>query len=79
MRIASDTGACTRVCAEPAAGPIADRLEALTAELAESGLRLLRLRRPWDAEFWPQARRGFFDFRRHSPTGLRQLGLPVGD
>jgi deoxyribodipyrimidine photo-lyase len=77
--IANETGASSLVCAEPAVGPLADKLDALTAELAERGLCLHRLRRPWDAEFWPQARRGFFDFRRHIPTGLRRLRLPVGE
>jgi deoxyribodipyrimidine photo-lyase len=40
---------------------------------ATQGLRLHRLRRPWDSLCWPHATRGFFPFRERIPGLLRAL------
>lgn len=56
-------------------GPAADRLASLDPVLAESGLRLVRLRRPWDEELWPQATAGYFPFKERLPEALQRLGL----
>lgn len=68
-------GANAIVCAEAAVGPLTAQLDQLAAQLSSTGIPLYRLRTPWDAEFWPQARAGFFGFRRHIESGLRRLGL----
>lgn len=46
--------------------PVGFNATALTKigeELAEAGVALIMLRRPWDTDHWPLARRGFFAFR----------------
>jgi len=53
-------------------GPARDRLDRLKAELAESGVTLSRALRPWDAQAWPHATRGFFSFRERIPALLRE-------
>ncbi len=44
-------------------GPARDRLDEAAARLARSQIRLVRLRREWDAELWPLATAGYFPFR----------------
>ncbi len=56
-------------------GPVADRLAAITPELAQAGVALIQIRRPWDAQFWPHARKGFFAFKEQIPALLRADGL----
>jgi deoxyribodipyrimidine photo-lyase len=51
-------------------GPVADRLAAMGAALADHGVRLVPIRRSWDSEAWPHATRGFFQFRSHIPALL---------
>ncbi len=58
------------VTGEAAVGPVADRLEALRAGLAADGVRLVRLRRDWDALAWPMATKGFFGFKAGLPRLL---------
>ncbi len=58
------------VTAEAAVGPVADRLAALAAALAGDGVRLVRLRRDWDAAAWPLATKGFFAFKTAIPRLL---------
>jgi deoxyribodipyrimidine photo-lyase len=43
-------------------GWTADRLAAAEQELADRGIRLHRLCRPWDTALWPHAQSGFFSF-----------------
>ncbi len=56
-------------------GPVADRLAALTPVLADAGIALVQIRRPWDAQFWPHAKKGFFPFKEQIPEILRADGL----
>ncbi|OYU16516.1 MAG: hypothetical protein CFE37_00510 [Alphaproteobacteria bacterium PA4] len=58
------------VTGDAAVGPVADRLTALAAALADDGVRLVRLRRRWDDLAWPQATRGFFPFKAAIPQLL---------
>ncbi|MFN7174051.1 MAG: FAD-binding domain-containing protein [Thermaurantiacus tibetensis] len=48
-------------------GPVASRLARLAATLAGDGVRLVPLRRAWDARAFPHAGRGFFAFRQVIP------------
>ena len=61
------------VTAEAPVGPVADRLAAMTVALSGDGIRLVQLRRGWDAAAWPLATKGFFGFKTAIP---RLLTLP---
>jgi hypothetical protein len=52
-------------------GPVRDRLDQLDRELSDD-LTVTRLLRPWDAQAWPHATRGFFPFRERIPALLRE-------
>ena len=56
-------------------GPVADRLAALAPELTREGIALIQIRRQWDEQFWPHAKKGFFPFRERIPALLREEGL----
>jgi len=43
-------------------GWTADRLGAIEDGLTARGIRLYRIRRPWDGDLWPHAKAGFFAF-----------------
>ena len=58
------------VTAEAATGPVADRLEVLASSLAADNIRLVRIRREWDAAAWPLATKGFFAFKVAIPKLL---------
>ena len=60
------------VTAEAPVGAVADRLAALHTALAGDGVRLVRVRREWDAAAWPLATKGFFPFKAAIP---RLVGL----
>jgi deoxyribodipyrimidine photo-lyase len=55
------------------AGWTAEALEEVRVALADRGIRLHRLRRPWDEACWPLARKGFFPFRESIPGLIRHL------
>lgn len=63
------------VTAHAPVGPVADRLAALTPLLADAGIALVQIRRPWDTQFWPHANKGFFAFKEQIPGLLRADGL----
>jgi deoxyribodipyrimidine photo-lyase len=58
-------------------GLVADRLAALAPVLAGEGVALVQVRRRWDAQFWPHARKGYFAFKERIPELLRADGLPA--
>lgn len=60
----------------PFTGPVGDALPAVRAALAEAGVALVLLRRPWDAQLFPFARRGYFDFWARAQARLRER-LPL--
>ncbi len=68
------------VTLETPAGPWAERVEALGRRLAALGIRLVRIRRPWDSTLWPGATQGFFRFHGHARAQDRLLSLvaPAG-
>jgi hypothetical protein len=55
-------------------GPIAWHLTDLKRVLADHGVRLVRLRRPWDSRTWPLATGGFFKLKERLPYLVRDLG-----
>lgn len=52
-------------------GPVRDRLDRLTVDLAGEGMTLARMLRQWDSRAWPHATRGFFPFRERIPALVR--------
>lgn len=65
---AKEMGVHQILTAQAPVGPMADRLSALAATAAGSGLRLHQVRRVWDSQGWPLATKGFFAFRQHIPA-----------
>lgn len=59
----------------PPVGPTCNLLDPALSELANEGVALKRLRRPWDDAFWPHATHGFFRLKERIPSVLRQLSL----
>lgn len=55
----------------PFTGPVGNALPAVRAALADAGVELVLLRRPWDAQLFPLARRGYFDFWARAQRWLR--------
>lgn len=49
-------------------GPAAERLAAARATLAEQGISLIQVLRPWDAAAWPHATKGFFTLKKQIAT-----------
>jgi deoxyribodipyrimidine photo-lyase len=64
---------------EAPVGPLAEGLARLATELADDGIEIRPLRRPWDALAWPHATHGFFRFREQIPELLsrNRLGEPI--
>lgn len=56
-------------------GPVSEALARLGPQLAEQGISLARIRRPWDGSFWPHAKRGFFPFKERIGNLLDKLGV----
>ena len=65
----------TIVTAHAPAGPVADQLLGARDELDRHGIRLVQLRRAYDRETWPHARRGYFKLKKQIPSILERLGL----
>jgi len=55
-------------------GPVAELLAEAADKLAQHGIRLLQLRRPYDSLVWPHARRGFFKLKDQIPALIERLG-----
>jgi deoxyribodipyrimidine photo-lyase len=68
-------GTSTIVTTEAPTGPMADALQQLSVELAQDGIEIITLRRPWDNLAWPHATHGFFRFRQQIPELMIQNGL----
>jgi len=51
-------------------GPAAERLDAARAALADAGVALVQLLRPWDTAAWPHATKGFFKLKKQIPSLL---------
>ena len=56
-------------------GPVADALAVLTPLLAREGVTMAQVRRDWDSDFWPHAKKGFFPFKERIPAVLRDGGV----
>lgn len=70
---AAGHGLATVVTPWAPVGWTAEALADIEAALAARGIRLHRIRRPWDSLCWPHATRGFFPFRERIPELLRAL------
>jgi deoxyribodipyrimidine photo-lyase len=70
---AAASGARAVVTPHAPAGWVADALTDLRPALAARGLTLHRVRRSWDANCWPLARKGFFPFRESIPRLVAEL------
>ena len=51
-------------------GPVAGRLDRAERRLAEDGVALIRVLRPFDGDAWPHATHGYFRFKRAIPALL---------
>ncbi len=63
------------VTGETPVGPWATLIDGLAGDLEGAGIRLVRLRRRWDAVTWPHATRGFFALKQKIPEMIGELGL----
>ena len=59
-------------------GPARERLDRVEVALGKEGIRLVRVRRDWDEELWPQATSGYFAFKKELEPSLARLGLLEG-
>lgn len=73
--VMADRGVAQIVLAAPPVGVVRDTLQAPLDALQQQGVAVARLRRDWDAAFWPLAAKGYFQLRQRIPEVLRQLGL----
>lgn len=67
------------VTLETPVGPWAERMERLGHRLAHKGIRLVRIRRPWDTRLWPGATQGFFRFHAHALAEGRLASLVTAE
>ncbi len=56
-------------------GPVTDALRKIAPALAEQGILLSQVRREWDVQFWPHAKKGFFPFKERIPGILQENAL----
>ncbi|MDX2307447.1 MAG: FAD-binding domain-containing protein [Hyphomicrobium sp.] len=76
LRLAARKAGTDRmVIAEVPVGPARTTIDDLVSDLAGTGLTLSELRRPWDAAFWPHAKRGFFQLKSRIPETLERLEM----
>ncbi|MEM9405242.1 MAG: FAD-binding domain-containing protein [Acidobacteriota bacterium] len=61
------------VAFHPGVGETSEVLRDLRFRLAESGVRLVLMRRRWDSELFPHATAGYFRFKKHLPSHWAQL------
>ncbi len=76
LRWASHSGVEQVVAMDAHVGETGEQLASLRDPLADIGIPLHTVRRPWDAEFYPHATRGFFPFKRQIPGVLETLLAP---
>jgi deoxyribodipyrimidine photo-lyase len=76
VRWAAGLGVNEVVTAFAPIGPHRERVDRLADILKASGVRLVRVMRPYDRRAWPRATGGFFRFREHIPRLLADLGRP---
>jgi hypothetical protein len=61
----------TVVAVRPTVGPWRDVADDMDRALTQASVRVVWLRRPWDQQYFPAARRGFFSFWSEVAPGLR--------
>ena len=59
-------------------GPMAEQLSAIAARLGTIGIRLIEIRRGFDARAWPYASREFFGLKEKIPELLNAMGIVDG-
>lgn len=70
---ARQNGLTQIVTPEAPVGPVREALTALAPALLRAGVRLLPVRRAYDALCWPHATKGFFAFKEQIPGLLPQV------
>ncbi len=75
IEAAAAAGTRTVVTAYAPVGPVAQRLATAGPALDAAGIRLQRIRRPYDDLAWPHATKGFFALKQKIPHVLRGLEL----
>ncbi|MGI9523752.1 MAG: FAD-binding domain-containing protein [Hyphomicrobiaceae bacterium] len=58
-------------------GPVAEKLERARRDLADHGISLCEVRRPYEDLTWPHATRGFFALKKKIPDILEQVKRAV--
>ncbi len=56
-------------------GPVAEWLETVRPALADAGVALIRVRRPWDVAAWPHATSGFFKLKKQILALIEAAGI----
>jgi deoxyribodipyrimidine photo-lyase len=68
-------GASSLSIMNPTVGPTRSLIDPPLSNLAEEGVAIHRLRRPWDDSFWPHATHGFFKLKERIPSVLKILSV----
>ena len=56
-------------------GPVADEVARIVPALAQGGIKLQQVRRPFDSAAWPHGTRGFFAMKERIPDLLAEAGI----
>ena len=75
---AMEAGVGQVVTPQAPVGPAQRFLDRLSGNLAQAGIRMVRIRRDWDEELWPHATGGYFGFKKELETSLARLGFALG-
>jgi deoxyribodipyrimidine photo-lyase len=75
IKAAKATGAEQIITPYAPVGPVEDALAQIAPVLARDTIALVQMRRDWDTQFWPHAKKGFFPFREKIPTTLADFAI----
>lgn len=78
LRAAEAAGVAQVVVDFTPVGPVADGLDRARARLAQAGIRVQQVLRPYDRRVWPHADKGFFKLKKQIPKLLTSLGITDG-
>ncbi len=65
----------TVLTAHAPVGPAGERLASARAALADAGVSLIEVLRPWDAAAWPHATKGFFKLKKQMPAIIEAASI----
>lgn len=75
VAFARKSGAAAVVTTTVPVGYLRPELSAWAAACATDGVPLIEIARPWDRQFWPHAKAGFFQLKAQIPAVLAKLDL----